>query len=53
MGEETKMDIYLDLLPNQPKDDITRQNFVDMLRRKLEMQLAASVERDLQLSCLT
>jgi hypothetical protein len=45
MDEERTMDIYVDFLPNQPKNESTRQNFADMLRRNLERRLDASVER--------
>ena len=39
------MQVFLDLLPNQPKNDQSRENFRDMLRQKLETRLAESVER--------
>lgn len=39
------MEVFLDLLPNQPKNDQGRENFRQMLRERFEERLPASVER--------
>lgn len=39
------MEVFLDLLPNQPKNDQARENFRQMLRERFEERLPASVER--------
>lgn len=39
------MDVYLDLLPNQPKNDQGRENFRQMLRQRFEERLPKAVER--------
>ena len=39
------MEVFLDLLPNQPKNDTTRDGFRKMLRDALEKKLDESVER--------
>ncbi len=43
--EAEYMQVFLDLLPNQPKNERSRENFREMLREKLEGRLADSVER--------
>jgi len=43
--ESQYMEVFLDLLPNQPKDDQSRDNFRGILRQKLEERLADSIER--------
>src|SRR6266542_7151463 len=43
--QPTLREVYLDLLPNQPKDEIGRQNAATRLRQQLEMRIEASVER--------
>jgi hypothetical protein len=46
MTDEGKfMSVYLDLLPNQPKNDQTRQAFREMLWRRFDERLPDSVER--------
>ncbi len=39
------MSVFLDLLPNAPKNDQTRENFRGMLRDKFERNLPSAVER--------
>ncbi len=39
------MDVFLDLLPNQPKNGQGRDNFRQMLRQRFEERLDTSVER--------
>ena len=39
------MDVFLDLEPNQPKNDQTRESFRQMLRHRLEQGLPEAVER--------
>src|ERR1700733_10731715 len=39
------INVFLDLLPNQPKNDQTRASFGDMLRREFEKRLPNAVER--------
>ena len=39
------IEVFLDFLPNQPKNDQSREQFVSMLRLRLEERLQASVER--------
>jgi hypothetical protein len=39
------LEVFLDLLPNQPKNDKTREEFRKMLRDRLEKVLDESVER--------
>lgn len=39
------MNVFLDLLPNQPKNDQTRDNFREMLRQRFEQGLPDTVER--------
>lgn len=39
------MDVYLDLLPNQPKNDQDRESFRQMLRQRFEERLPKAVER--------
>ncbi len=43
--EVQTMNLFLDLLPNQPKNDQGRENFRGMLRERFEARLAESVER--------
>ena len=39
MSDEPQfMNVFLDLLPNQPKNDRSRENFREMLRQKLEVR---------------
>jgi hypothetical protein len=48
VAEEPKpqgMNVFLDLLPNQPKDDQGRANFRHMLRERFDARLPESVER--------
>jgi hypothetical protein len=37
--------LFLDLLPNQPKDDKTRESFKNILKQRFEANLTDSVER--------
>lgn len=39
------MDVFLDLLPNQPKNDRSREDFSRMLRERSESRLPDAVER--------
>jgi len=39
------MEVFLDLLPNQPKNDTTREGFRGIMRQRLEERLTDSVER--------
>lgn len=39
------MEVYLDLLPNQPKNDQSRDNLGEMLRNRFEQRLPDAVER--------
>ncbi len=39
------MQVFLDLLPNQPRNDQTRKEFEQMMRGKFEERLPESVER--------
>src|SRR5262249_20041484 len=39
------MDMFLDLLPNQPRNEARGKSFRDSLRQELENRLADSVER--------
>lgn len=39
------MNVFLDLLPNQPKNDQARENFRQMLRQRFEEGLPQAVER--------
>jgi hypothetical protein len=46
MSEQPKsMDVFLDLLPNQPKTDQTRESFRQILRQRFEGRLTDAVER--------
>jgi uncharacterized protein len=46
MSEEGKfMKVFLDLLPNQPKNDQTRENFRQVLSQRFEERLPEAVER--------
>jgi hypothetical protein len=38
-------EVYLDLLPNQPKNEMGRQNAANLLRQELERRIDDSVER--------
>ena len=42
---EQHMEVFLDLLSNQPKNDSTRENFRGLFRQRLEERLEDSVER--------
>lgn len=44
-GKPQTMNVFLDLLPNQPKNEHGRENFRGMLRERFEARLAESVER--------
>lgn len=39
------MEVFLDLLPNSPRDDQTRKEYEKMLRQEFESRLPKSVER--------
>jgi hypothetical protein len=46
MADDTqRLNIFLDLLPNQPKNDTSRENFRGMLRDRFEKTLPDAVER--------
>jgi hypothetical protein len=47
--QPTLREVYLDLLPNQPKDEIGRQNAANRLTQEFEGRLDASIERQWQL----
>jgi len=47
--QPTLREVYLDLLPNQPKDEIGRQNAANRLTQEFEGRLEASIERQWQL----
>ena len=44
-NENNNMQVFLDVLPNSPRDDQTRKEFERMLRQEFESQLPKSVER--------
>ncbi len=39
------IDVFIDLLPNQPKNDQSRENFRQILRKRFEKSLPDAVER--------
>lgn len=39
------MDVFIDFLPNQPRNDENRETFREILRQRLEQRLEASVDR--------
>jgi hypothetical protein len=39
------LNVFLDLLPNQPKNDQTRESFRGLLRQRFEKTLPDAVER--------
>lgn len=43
--KQQNMGVFLDLLPNQPKNDRGRENFRQILRQRFEERLDVSVER--------
>jgi len=43
--ERQLMNVFLDLLPNQPRDDQTRESFRQLLRQRFEERLPEAVER--------
>ena len=45
MNEQLPLEVYIDLLPNQPKDDRTREQFRGLLRDGFEKNLPNAVER--------
>jgi hypothetical protein len=46
MSEQPQfMDVFLDLLPNQPKNEQTRESFRQLLRQRFEDTLTDAVER--------
>jgi hypothetical protein len=46
MSEQSQLiDVFLDLLPNQPKNDQSRETFRQFLRQRFEAVLADAVER--------
>lgn len=45
MSSPQHIDLFLDLLSNQPKDDKTRREFARLLRERCEEGLEAAVER--------
>jgi len=46
MSEEAQlMEVFIDLLPNQPKNDQTRENLRLLLRQKFEERLPDAIER--------
>ena len=53
MAEQIKITRkYIDLLPNQPKDEAERQRVADRLREELEARLNASIERSWKLPAI-
>lgn len=50
MSEEAKyMKVFLDLMPNQPKNNASRKSYADMLRQRFEDALEESVDRSWEL----